>query len=170
MSGDGGGLREAADTEITLWLIDDKGEAQAIKAMRLRPFDLAQATEFLFERRTERQTKAAVKTNLALEQVRDMHARTLATIQCTAVSAYDVVCDPMGRIKLAQLAINRAGEQKLTFEKTCERLAHVDLDDFFWTLCYLSGIYKLADRFKKPETPDPLATSVETPTSKPSTE
>ena len=74
----------------------------------------------------------------------------------------------MGRIKLSQLAMNRAGEKRWTFEEVKARLAHVDLDEFFFTLCKLSGCYKLTGN-EKADTPDPLApTAAPTPTEPPS--
>lgn len=168
MSGDAEQMRAASDSTITIAAVKDDGTIEQIECKRLRPADLAEATDFIYTRRTARHMQAAVKTELALETVRDMHARSLSMIQCGNVSVYDVVCDPMGRIKLCQLAMSRAGT-RWTFEQVKDRLAHVDLDEFFFKLCELSGCYKLTDKADAKEgSPDPLGTAVPTPTETPS--
>ena len=168
MSDDLAQLRAATDSTIYLFVLDAEGTVEKIEAKRLRPGDLADATEFMLQARMDRQMQSAVKTNLALDQVRDMHARTLAIVQCTSISAYDVVCDPTGRIKLCQLALNRAGGKPMTFKDTKDRLAHVDLDEFFYSLCLLSGVYKLPDPKEAEKKADPLGTAEATPTATPS--
>ena len=170
MSGDAEQMRAASDGVILIPMVRDDGSFDEIECKRLRPGDLADATQFIYKQRSKRHMDMAATTNMALETVRDMHARALSMIQCTTVSVFDVVCDGEGRVKLAQLTINRAGGKQWTFEEVKARVAHIDLDDFFWKLCELSGCHKLTGTKTKEEPPDPLGTAAPTPTETPSAE
>lgn len=138
-------LSGLADTTVTVMVA---GEAIPLK--RLRPIDLAQATEFVRQRRLADADKTLPWNAIVAES----RGAVLAKIACTPVTIFECLDDWHGRMKLIHVAVRRAG-RNLSFEELADKLDPIGADEFFWLLAELSGIAK---RPKEAPPADPTST------------
>jgi len=102
---------------------------------KLRPIDLAEASEWVV---TERKNKY-LKNATVNEVLNPLHAEVLSRLELSTLDAHGLCHDPIGRMKLVELAMRRAGS-KMTYAQIVNDLDPQHSSMLFRKLCVVSGL------------------------------
>lgn len=122
---------------------------------KLKPIDLAVARDYVVDARI----KANVKSTGGMTFDPSTRAKMMAEIQCAPLSIWDLIQDPLGRIRLLHLSLDRGGH-KFTIAQVGEMDA-VQKDTLFAYCAWISGV--LLEPVAPEGSADPLDNRATTP-------
>jgi len=107
---------------------------------KLRPIDLANARDYVVRMRIERHLNTTKNMNLEAA----VRAQTMAAIECSPLSLYDVMADPIGRLHLLYSSLMRAGAN-LSIKQVQDGIDPTMQDELYAYVLWISGVIKSPD-------------------------
>jgi hypothetical protein len=125
--------------EVSEWMDRPKTVevgGQTYELTKLRPADLADARDYVVNRRIRRHLENT--RGFAIDAM--VRAQTIAAIECAPLSIYEVMADADGRIKLLHSSLSRTDGFSMTVSALREKMAPMVQNQLYAYVLWISGV------------------------------